>query len=166
MSSIEQSANEDLEDDNYELLCLAKKFVNLFGLFFFGYLVGYMGFSLWWISIAAFLLVIREKHHVLQQQRKDFHLAVGADEKSVIKCAVKDLPCWVYFPDTERAEWVNKILKQMWPFVAEFLTGVLKSQIEQNIDDIMPDYCKGFRFEKIDFGNVVIMVLHCAPLGN
>lgn len=43
----------------------------------------------------------------------------------------------------------------MWPFVAQYLADFLKTHAEQNIDDIMPDYCKGFRFEKIDFGSVV-----------
>ena len=29
---------------------------------------------------------------------------------------VDDLPSWVYFPDKERAEWVNNIIKQVNPF--------------------------------------------------
>ena len=49
---------------------------------------------------------------------------------------------------------VNKILKQMWPFISEFMTEVLKNQVQHNIDDIMPDYCKGFRFDKVDFGSI------------
>ena len=43
----------------------------------------------------------------------------------------------------------------MWPFLGEYIKNLLKTQIEQNIEDIMPDYCKGFRFEKIDLGNTV-----------
>ena len=30
-----------------------------------------------------------------------------------------DLPSWVFFPDKERAEWVNNIMKQLWPYVNE-----------------------------------------------
>ena len=31
-----------------------------------------------------------------------------------------DLPSWVFFPDKERAEWVNNIMKQLWPYVNEY----------------------------------------------
>lgn len=155
MSSTEALSSSEQLEDNIELVSLAKRFFNLFGLFIFGYVIGWLGFSLWWLAIGAFIQVIREKHHDTNQQRIDFHRSVASDEKSIIKCSVKDLPCWVYFPDTERAEWVNKMLKQMWPFLAEFMGNLLKTQVEQNIDDIMPQYCKGFRFEKIDFGNAV-----------
>lgn len=58
------------------------------------------------------------------------------------------------FKDTERAEWINRILKQMWPFIGEFVKNLLKNKIETNIEQ-MSDYCKGFRFEKIDLGSVV-----------
>lgn len=146
---------ETLSEENLELLSLVRKFFHLFGIFFFGYIIGYLGLSLWWISVAAFLLVGREKHYSVHQRRVDFQRAVANDEKSIIKCSVKDLPCWVLFPDTERAEWLNRALKQLWPFVAQYLADFLKANAEQNIDDIMPDYCKGFRFEKIDFGSVV-----------
>ena len=152
--SVVEDAQEDPED-NYELLSLVKKFISLFGYFFFGYLVAYFGFSLWLISIASFLLVIREKQQFFRQKRIKLHRDVRIDEKALIKYALKDLPAWVHFPDMEKAEWLNKILKQMWPFLVEFMTNLLKTQIAQNIDDIMPDYCKGFRFEKIELGNVV-----------
>jgi len=28
---------------------------------------------------------------------------------------VSDLPSWVFFPDSERTEWANKIIVQLWP---------------------------------------------------
>lgn len=97
-SAQQQQSTEEVEtlsEENLELLSLAKKFFHLFGIFFFGYIIGYLGLSLWWISVAAFLLVGREKHYSVHQRRVDFQRAVGRDEKAIIKCSVKDLPCWV-----------------------------------------------------------------------
>ena len=34
----------------------------------------------------------------------------------IFRMLVDDLPSWVYFPDKERAEWVNNIIKQVNPF--------------------------------------------------
>jgi hypothetical protein len=34
---------------------------------------------------------------------------------------VDELPTWVYFPDKERAEWLNNIIKQLWPNVNTYV---------------------------------------------
>ena len=34
---------------------------------------------------------------------------------------VDELPSWVYFPDKERAEWLNNIIKQLWPNVNTYV---------------------------------------------
>lgn len=33
---------------------------------------------------------------------------------------LQDLPAWVQFPDTERVEWLNKVIHQLWPYVGEY----------------------------------------------
>lgn len=45
----------------------------------------------------------------------------------------------------------------MWPFIGEFVKNLLKNKIEANVEQ-MSDYCKGFRFEKIDLGSVVGLI--------
>ena len=37
----------------------------------------------------------------------------------------EDLPSWVFFPDKERAEWINSIMKQLWPYVNEYVRTML-----------------------------------------
>jgi hypothetical protein len=37
---------------------------------------------------------------------------------------VDELPSWVYFPDKERAEWLNNIIKQLWPNVNNYVRSV------------------------------------------
>lgn len=141
--------------DEIELLALLCKFGTYFATFFFGYIIGLMGLSLVWISIASFLLVIRDRNRMINENRVEFHRSVAGDEAKFIKSAIDSLPSWVHFPDTERAEWINKTLKQMWPFLSEYISNLLKGQIEQNINEMMPDYLKGLRFDQIDFGSMV-----------
>lgn len=63
-----------------------------------------------------------------------------------------EVPAWVMFPDVERAEWINKIVRHLWPD--------LKDLVEQQLKDFEPkiqriDYLSGFKFSKIDFGTIV-----------
>ncbi|KAM8794105.1 extended synaptotagmin-1 [Eudromia elegans] len=36
-----------------------------------------------------------------------------------------ELPAWVTFPDVERAEWLNKVLAQAWPFLGRLVERLL-----------------------------------------
>ena len=123
-------------DDETDLIPMVKKFGRLFGCMLFGYMVGYTNMSTWWLSVAAFMWIVRDKNRLLQQRRLEFERAVADDEKNMVKYAVQDLPCWVIFPDTERAEWINRIFKQMWPFLGEYVKNLLKNKVEQNIDQL------------------------------
>ncbi|XP_039571687.1 extended synaptotagmin-1-like, partial [Passer montanus] len=40
-----------------------------------------------------------------------------------------ELPAWVSFPDVERAEWLNKVLAQAWPFLGQFLDKLLQQSV-------------------------------------
>ncbi|KAL3213296.1 hypothetical protein MRX96_035531 [Rhipicephalus microplus] len=51
-------------------------------------------------------------------------------EKTSVLATIEDLPAWVFFPDTERAEWVNKILCQFWPFVGDYVKDLILETIE------------------------------------
>lgn len=39
--------------------------------------------------------------------------AAMIDEKDALKYRIDDLPSWVLFPDVDRAEWLNKVWKNM-----------------------------------------------------
>jgi Ca2+-dependent lipid-binding protein len=145
------SKNES-EMESYRL---SKRFFKLFLILFCGYALGYMGFSLSWLLIGVFVWTLRYKYFKEQSDKVNLQRSIASNEKLAITCAMKDLPSWVYFPDTERAEWVNKVLKQMWPFIDEYVKVLIKQSIEPNITSSLPDYLKSFRFEKVNLGTVV-----------
>lgn len=62
----------------------------------------------------------------------------------------------VFFPDVERAEWVNKILRQVWPNVNHYAKALIKETIEPAIAESLAAYkMSGFQFQKMILGSIV-----------
>src|SRR5262245_8590586 len=40
-----------------------------------------------------------------------------ANDQEALKALMGALPPWVQFPDVERAEWVNRIVVGLWPYL-------------------------------------------------
>ena len=66
---------------------------------------------------------------------------------------LENLPSWVYFPEKEQAEWVNRIIDQMWPYVGEMVYKILKESVEPEMQKNMPKALNTLYFETIDLGN-------------
>ncbi|KAH8406683.1 hypothetical protein KR222_003005, partial [Zaprionus bogoriensis] len=120
------------------------------------YLVGYMGWSVAWLIAPVILHVAREQMAKTSQKKRDIAKASAlASEKDVILARIDELPAWVYFPDVERAEWLNKILKQVWPNANHFARTLVKETIEPNVALALSQYkMNGFRFDRIILGTI------------
>ncbi|VDQ00053.1 unnamed protein product [Trichobilharzia regenti] len=81
--------------------------------------------------------------------------AIGEDEKAFIiqNFSVRDLPSWVYFPDVERAEWLNKVIKRMWPAISEYARDIVIQNIVPIVSQNLPAALTPFSFETIDLGD-------------
>ncbi|XP_044803070.1 extended synaptotagmin-2 isoform X8 [Bubalus bubalis] len=77
------------------------------------YALGYLGLSFSWVLLALGLLVWCRRSRGLKATRLCRALALLEDEERAVRLGVRacDLPAWVHFPDTERAEWLNKPLR-------------------------------------------------------
>ncbi|KAM8990496.1 LOW QUALITY PROTEIN: extended synaptotagmin-1 [Ara ararauna] len=62
-----------------------------------------------------------------------------------------ELPAWVSFPDVEKAEWVNKVLAQAWPFFGQFMEKLLLAQVAPAIRASSP-HLQSFTFTRVDMG--------------
>lgn len=51
------------------------------------------------------------------------------------------------------------MLKQMWPYIGDYLEDYLKHNVQPMVDNSMPNSLKPFRFEKIDLGDIVGLML-------
>ncbi|XP_020611586.1 extended synaptotagmin-2-like isoform X2 [Orbicella faveolata] len=60
----------------------------------------------------------------------------------------------VFFPDIERAEWLNKMLVQLWPYINDMVVKILKEQVEPEIQKNVPGFLSSIHFEEISLGEV------------
>ncbi|XP_017144749.1 extended synaptotagmin-2 isoform X2 [Drosophila miranda] len=120
------------------------------------YLVGYMGWSVAWLIAPVILSVARDQLGKTSAKKRDIAKASAlACEKDVILARIDELPAWVYFPDVERCEWLNKILKQVWPNANHFTRTLVKETIEPNVALALSNYkMNGFRFDRIILGTI------------
>lgn len=134
------------------LYSFAKKVVTV-GIIYF---VGYMGWSVAWLITPVILSVAREQWRSKNETRRNVAKASAlASDKDVILARLGDLPAWVFFPDVERCEWLNRILKQVWPNANFFAKNLIKESIEPNIQQALAGYkLNGFKFDRMILGTI------------
>ncbi|XP_040197030.1 extended synaptotagmin-1 isoform X2 [Rana temporaria] len=119
------------------------------------YLCGYMGLSIVFVIVGlAVYMGWKSKRHG-KWNRLQLALDTLQNEEAVTATTISitktELPSWVNFPDVEKAEWLNKLIAQMWPFIGQYLEKML-------IDTIAPlirssnTHLSTFYFTKINLG--------------
>ncbi|XP_059176680.1 extended synaptotagmin-1-like isoform X3 [Physella acuta] len=136
------------------LMKVVQKYFKLAGVVSAVWLVGYFKFSVSWLWLLLVFYVWKERQNKSNEHRICISQQLATDEKSVILARVEDLPSWVNFPDVERAEWINKILSQMWPYIGEYVEKILRENVEQSIRASLPAAMQSFKFSKIDLGDI------------
>lgn len=167
------------DDSIFTLLYTVFKKVTVVGAV---YLVGYMGWSVAWLITPVVFAVTREYWRKSADLRRGIAKASAvANEKDVILARIDDLPAWVYFPDVERCEWINRvsfthyfflqihrdnrnhvfdsivvqILQQVWPNANHFAKDLVKDVIEPKVAAALSEYkLNGFKFDRIQLGTI------------
>ena len=71
-----------------------------------------------------------------------------------ILARAKDLPSWVFFPDFERAEWVNKIIKNVWSNVEELVINAVINNVDPVLDEDNAGGLGIIRVSRVCFGQI------------
>ncbi|XP_069367644.1 extended synaptotagmin-2-like isoform X2 [Paralichthys olivaceus] len=154
---------QELEDEQQSSLTdvtqMWIKFAKTFALIFPIYILGYFEFSFSWVLIGLAALFYWRKNHGSQDYRINRALAFLEHEEKAIKQSVPttELPPWVHYPDVERVEWLNKTVKQMWPFICQFVDKLFRETIEPAVKGANP-HLSSFCFTKIDMGDKPLRV--------
>ncbi|XP_071446614.1 extended synaptotagmin-2-B isoform X2 [Hetaerina americana] len=140
----------------YSILSVCYTFVKRISQVMVVYLLGYFGCSSAWLIGPVILSVMREEWKKDKDLRRNVAKAAAlCNEKEVILARVDDLPTWVFFPDVERAEWINRILRQVWPNFNHYARDLLKDTIEPAVRDSLAAYkMNGFKFERMILGSI------------
>ncbi|XP_014475147.1 PREDICTED: extended synaptotagmin-2 isoform X2 [Dinoponera quadriceps] len=112
---------------------------------------GYFNFSIaWLIAPIAFSVWKGERKRDNELKTIMAQASVLAKEKQLIFDRMDELPSWVYFPDFDRAEWLNRILYKVWPSMNEYARQLCKQNIEPSIVETI----KGFQFDRLVLGRI------------
>ncbi|XP_017782966.1 PREDICTED: extended synaptotagmin-2 isoform X2 [Nicrophorus vespilloides] len=152
-SSTESKEIQRSGDTMSELIVSTVKKVSLVGIV---YLAGYMNWSVAWLIGPIVMLVVRDQWRKDNKIRRNMAQAVAmSNEKTVIQARLNDLPAWVFFPDIERTEWLNRIIKQCWPNVNSYAKHLIMSSIQPALRTSLEKYkLNGFKFERIILGEI------------
>ncbi|XP_069504086.1 extended synaptotagmin-2 isoform X2 [Ambystoma mexicanum] len=137
-----------------DIVGLLSQFGKTFVLIFPVYVLGYLGLSFSWLLVALAVFFWCRKNRGAKGSRLSRALAFLEDEEKSIKRAIctAELPPWVHFPDVERAEWLNKTVKHMWPFICKFIEKLFRETIEPAVRGANT-HLSTFSFTKIDLGH-------------
>ncbi|XP_040296900.1 extended synaptotagmin-3 [Bufo bufo] len=117
------------------------------------YLCGRIGLGLSWILLGLFLWIFwnRNKKSKLARMRAAWELLENESLEVTRGLSAHQLPAWVNFPDVERVEWINKVVRQMWPYFGMYMEKLFHEKIEPLIR-ASNVHLNAFTFTKIHFG--------------
>uniref|UniRef100_A0A6P7H0J8 Extended synaptotagmin-3-like isoform X1 n=1 Tax=Diabrotica virgifera virgifera TaxID=50390 RepID=A0A6P7H0J8_DIAVI len=143
-----------LSDSNERLDSLFVRIVKRVVFYGLLYSIGYANWSMTWVLIPALIVTLSEEYaHTKKKKRTFAKEAASGKEKEIIE-NWGELPFWVVFPDVERAEWLNKAVKQCWPFINFYARDLIKTYVENKLKKNLEKYSlKGFHFERIILGS-------------
>ncbi|XP_070708869.1 extended synaptotagmin-2-B isoform X2 [Pempheris klunzingeri] len=136
-------------------LHVAKTFVLIFPI----YVLGYFEFSFSWLLIGLVIFFWWRRNTGGKHSRLSRALAFFDQEERSVKQSLttSDLPPWVHFPDVERVEWLNKAVKQMWPYICQFVEKLFHETIETSVKESNA-HLSTFCFSKINIGDKPLRV--------
>ncbi|CAI5446597.1 unnamed protein product [Caenorhabditis angaria] len=118
----------------------------------FTYFLGKWDYSFLWILLIVIISVTKSYLWRKRERRLMSLRSTALREREVILAQLQDLPAWVQFPDTERVEWINKVVHQLWPYIGEYARTFMNDFIIPQVKAQMPGIFKNFKFTKMDMG--------------
>ncbi|XP_028282802.1 extended synaptotagmin-2 isoform X2 [Parambassis ranga] len=154
---------EELEEEQQSSLTditeMWIKFGKTFAIILPIYVLGYFEFSFSWVLIGLAMLFYWRRNYGSKDYRINRALAFLDHEEKATRQTVPttELPPWVHYPDVERVEWLNKTVKQLWPFICQFVDKLFRETIEPAVKGANP-HLGSFCFTKIDMGDKPLRV--------
>ncbi|XP_041751950.1 extended synaptotagmin-2-B isoform X3 [Coregonus clupeaformis] len=152
---LEDEPQSSVTDATQMWMKFAKTFIVIFPI----YVLGYFEFSFSWVLIGLAIFFWWRRNQGHKNNRLTRALAFLEHEEKTVKLnlATSEMPPWVHFPDVERVEWLNKTVKQMWPYICQFVDKLFRETIEPAVKGANA-HLSSFCFTKIDMGDKPLRV--------
>ncbi|XP_039603214.1 extended synaptotagmin-1 isoform X2 [Polypterus senegalus] len=158
----EQGSERESAASGVDVVALFWTFAKYLGWLLPVYLAGYLGLSLVLVMVGLMVYMGWKVNRGEKQKRMDVAMQLLQNEERMTQEKMyknsRDLPAWVNFPDVEKAEWLNKVLKQAWPFLGQFMEKLLVESIAPSIRSSNA-HLQTFAFTKVDLGEKPIRVI-------
>ncbi|XP_058483733.1 extended synaptotagmin-2-like [Solea solea] len=154
-----QELQEEQQSSLVDVSQMWIKFAKTFAIILPIYVLGYFEFSFSWVLVGLAALFYWRRNHGNKDYRINRAIEFLEHEDKAVRqnVATTELPPWVHYPDVERVEWLNKTVKQMWPFICQFVDKLFRDTIEPAVQSANP-YLGSFCFSKIDMGDKPLRV--------
>lgn len=124
------------------------------------WLFGFMGMSVLWVLVGSFSIYYSVENFYKKKKTTEMLNMLTEDKMQLVE-AVKALhvqhssaiPSWIYFPDVERVEWINRIIRQLWPSIQGHFKDILSEQVGPSIRS-SSGLLGNFKFTDMDLGNI------------
>ena len=120
------------------------------------FLLGFAGFSYAWV-ISLFLLYLsrHQFHHLSADTIQDGNFEEENKDKGF---SFSDFPSWVVYPDVEKCDWINTIIKRVWPHCSVLAQQIAKQLAEPKIKKILDRLrlmeLSNFKLKRFDLGSI------------
>lgn len=112
-------------------------FTTLFGLFGFGFGVG-AG-----VLIGYFLFIYWQPSDVKDPVIRP----LGELDSKTLQSLLPELPLWVKNPDYDRVDWLNKFVKDLWPYLDKAICKIIKETTQPLIEQ----YSAKYKIDSVEF---------------
>lgn len=113
------------------------------------YFLGRYKFSLLWIVL---FVIVSLYGYEIAKSHKPRAPETPEEEREAVFKSFEDLPSWVLFPDVERAEWMNSVLKTLWPRIKDYSEAKLRD-LQPSINK--QPWLKNLKIDKVNMGEIV-----------
>uniref|UniRef100_A0A5K3FB64 Beta-1,4-galactosyltransferase n=1 Tax=Mesocestoides corti TaxID=53468 RepID=A0A5K3FB64_MESCO len=137
------------------IMPVARAYIKLLGSWLAIWGLGYYKFSPCWVLLGTVGYLAYSRAQERRSLIRGAMKAISSDEKSYIlnNIGTCGLPSWVFFPDIERAEWLNKIIQRMWPYISEYVNQILIETVQPAVNKNLPTSLRPFIFLRTDLGD-------------
>ncbi|KAJ0857904.1 putative C2 domain, synaptotagmin-like mitochondrial-lipid-binding domain, C2 domain superfamily [Helianthus annuus] len=121
---------------------------------FVGSLLGITGFAIG-IPVGLSLGFLVFGHTESTYVKSPVVRPIGDFDKDSLIDILPELPLWIKHPDYERVDWLNDVIRDMWPYLDKAICGMIKSMCEPIFSEYIGTYfIRSIDFESLTFGSL------------
>ncbi|CAI8611546.1 unnamed protein product [Vicia faba] len=121
---------------------------------FFSTIFGFFGFGIGifiGLVIGYFLFIYDQPIDVKDPEIKP----LAEEETEVLQRIIHEIPIWIKNPDSDRVDWLNKLIEYMWPYLDKAICNTAKNIAKPIIAEQIPKYkIDSVEFEVLTLGSL------------